>query len=151
MRRSIQISAAVILATCAAALALWQWDAPRNRIELLLERGTIEQRARAYLNAEMEHNNKQVYAYLAPSSTYRKTHSYEQFIQDVNGTAVKIKSYKIVDIYRLRDNDTNEYLAVSRFVQVEVAVDIAFEDTGLQSTCNYCFTFLKEGGTWYKG
>jgi len=99
----------------------------------------------------MAHDYKKVYTCLAPSSTYRKTHTYEQFLRDISSSAVRIKSYKIVDIYRLRDNDTNDYPAVSRFVQVEVDVDIAFEDTGSQSTCNYCFTFLKEGGIWYKG
>jgi hypothetical protein len=100
----------------------------------------------------MGRDYKRVYAYLAPSSTYRKTHTYEQFLQDVSGSPVRIKSYKLVDIYRLRDNDNQkEYPAVKKFVQVEVDVDVGFADTGATSTCNYCFTFLKEGDRWYKG
>jgi hypothetical protein len=150
MRRSTQIITMVILIAGIAALALW--DVPRNRLELIMERQAIELTARAYFKSEMGHDYKQVYAFLAPSSTYRKTHSYEQYLQDVTGSPVTIKGYKIVDIYRLRDNDNRkEYPAVKRFVQVEVDVDVGFADTGTMSTCNYCFTFIKEGGRWYKG
>ena len=60
--------------------------------------------------------------------------------------------YKRQDIYRLRGNhDAATYPAVSRFVQVEVDVDVGFTDTNARSTCNYCFTFIKEGDRWYKG
>ena len=150
MKKAIQIIAAVMVSAAIAALVLW--DAPRNRLELMLERDTIEQTARAYFKAEMGHDYKQVYTFLAPSSTYRKTHTYEQYLQDVTGSPVTIKSYKLVDIYRLRDNDNQkEYPVVKRFVQVEVDVDVGFADTGTTSTCNYCFTFLKEGDRWYKG
>jgi hypothetical protein len=128
------------------------WHTPRNRIELMLESKTIEQTARTYLKAEMSHDYRQVYALLAPSSPYKKSHTFEQYVRDVAGSPVVIRSYRIVDIYRLRDNDNKgHYPAVSRFVQVEVDVDVGFSDTGTTSTCNYCFTFLKEGGTWYKG
>jgi ribosomal protein L11 methylase PrmA len=150
MRTAIKIGVIVFFATTVAVFVIW--DAPRNRVELMLERDAIEQAARAYFKAEMEHNYKQIYAHLAPSSTYRKTHTYEQYLQDVSASPVRIKSYKIMDIYRLRDNDNpREYPAVARLVQVEVDVALAFEDTGTQSTCNYCFTFLKEEGSWYKG
>jgi hypothetical protein len=150
MKKVIRIIAAVMVAAAVAALVVW--DAPRNRLELMLERNTIEQTARDYLNAEMGRDYNKVYSYLAPSSTYRKTHTYEQFVQDVSGSPVTIKHYKIVDIYRLRDNDNRkEYPVVKRFVQVEVDVDVGFADTGTTSTCNYCFTFLKEGDRWYKG
>jgi hypothetical protein len=150
MRSSIKIIAAVIIASVIAAIVLW--DAPRNRIELFLEKETIELTTRAYFKAEMGRDYKQIYAFLAPSSTYRKSHTYEQYLQDVTASPVQIKSYRIVDIYRLRDNDnTAEYPSVKRLVQVEVDVDVGFADTGTTSTCNYCFTFLKEGGRWYKG
>ena len=54
------------------------WDVPRNRLEMFLERAAIEKAARAYIKAEMEGNSQQVYAFLAPSSTYKQTHSYEE-------------------------------------------------------------------------
>jgi len=52
-----------------AVAALIFWDVPRNKIEFIFfERAAIEQAARAYFQAEMEHNLQQVYAQLAPSS-----------------------------------------------------------------------------------
>jgi hypothetical protein len=150
MRKTILITAAVIIAAGIAALALW--DGPRYWLELALERSKIEQTAQAYFKAEMDRDYKTLYTYLAPSSTYRRTHTYEQFLEDVSGSPVGIKTYHIVDIYRLRGNhDRATYPAVDRFVQVEVDVDVGFADTGTTSTCNYCFTFIKEGGRWYKG
>jgi hypothetical protein len=150
MKKAILITAAVMMAVGIAALALW--DVPRYWLELALERGAIEQTAKAYFKAEMDRDYKKIYTYLAPSSTYRRTHTYEQFLQDVSGSPVGIKTYHIVDIYRLRGNhDPVTYPAVKRFVQVEVDVDVGFTDTGTTSTCNYCFTFLKEGDHWFKG
>ncbi len=126
------------------------WDVPLNKAALIWERSTIEQTARAYLEAEMERNLEKVYAFLAPSSPYRKTHDYQEFLQDVGNSPKKISTYRIVDIYRLRDNDNRKnYPLVDKFVQVEV--DITFANTGENSTYNYCFTFLKEKGVWYKG
>jgi hypothetical protein len=140
------------LMAMAAAAVLVMWDTPRNGLELLLERHAIEQTTRDYFKAEMERDYRKVYSLLAPSSTYRKTHTYEEFLQDMSGSPVVIKSYRIVDIYRLRGNhDPAAYPAVKRFVQVEVDVDVGFADSSTTSTCNYCFTFLKEGGRWYKG
>ena len=121
-------------------------------MDLLLERDAIEQAVKAYFKAEMEQNFKQVYTYLAPSSDYRKTHSYQDFLNEVGKSPVRIRKYRIVDIYRLRNNDNRKtYPSVDKFVQVEVDVDIGFSDTSANSTYNYCFTFLKEYGVWYKG
>lgn len=149
-RKFIPIAIGFVTAAVIAVIALW--DEPRYTIELAFERNDIEQAAQAYFKAEMDRDFESLYAYLAPSSTYRRTHSYEQFLEDVSETPVTIRTYRIVDIYRLRGNhDPSTYPAVSRFVQVEVDVDVGFTDTGTTSTCNYCFTFLKEGGRWYKG
>jgi hypothetical protein len=150
MRKTTKI--AIIVFAVAAIAGLVIWDAPRNRVELLLERDAIEQAVKAYFKAEMEQNFKLVYTYLAPSSVYRKKHSYQDFLNDVGNSPVRIKSYRIVDIYRLRNNDNREtYPFVDKFVQVEVDVDIGYSNTGVNSTYNYCFTFLKEYGVWYKG
>src|SRR5659263_183738 len=127
------------------------WDVPRNRMEMFLERDAIEKVAHTYLKAEMEGNSKQVYAFLAPSSTYKQTHSYEEFLKDIVGyPPMAINTYKIVNIYRLRDNDNpKNYPGVDKFVQVEV--DVTFTQAGPNSIYNYSFTFLKEKGNWYKG
>jgi LPS O-antigen subunit length determinant protein (WzzB/FepE family) len=145
-RKKIIIIVAAIVLLLATALTIW--DAPRKKVELLLERNAIEQVANAYLQAEIARNYQQIYAYLAPSSDYRKTHSYEEFLS----SPVRIQTYRIVDIYRLRNNDNRaNYPAVEKFVQVEVDVDIKYADNGEKSAYNYCFTFLKEKGVWYKG
>ena len=128
------------------------WDGSWNRIELFMEKGSIESAVRTYFQAEMQQDYPKLYACLAPSSAYLRTHTYQQFLRDVENSPVKIQSYRIVDIYRLRRNhDRKTYPSVDRFVQVEVDVDLNFADTGTKSTCNYCFTFLREKGTWYKG
>jgi hypothetical protein len=140
----------VLFAAVVAGLILW--DAPRNKVEFIFERAAIERATRAYFQAEMEHNLQQVYAQLAPSSTYKQTHTYREFLQDVGDSPVRIQAYRIVDIYRFRNNDNRgNYPAVEKMVQVEVDVDLHFTDTGRKSTYNYCFTFLKERGGWYKG
>ena len=127
------------------------WDAPRNQVALLLEKDTIEQTACAYLKAEMKKDTRQVYDLLAPSSDYRKSHTYEEYLKDVADTPpLSINAYKIIRIYRLRDNDKRQnYPGVDKFVQVEV--EVTFTHSGPHTVYNYSFTFLKEKGRWYKG
>lgn len=152
MKKKTKIAIIVALVIIAVVAVLVIWDAPRKKVEFIIEKVAIEKATNAYFQAEMERDFKQVYAYLAPSSTYKKTHSYEQFLKHVGSSPVRIETYRIVDIYRLRDNDNREnYPGVDKFVQVEVDVDIRYTDTGAKSTYNYCFTFLKEKGVWYKG
>jgi hypothetical protein len=152
MRKKSKCLLSILVLSAVAFAGLFIWDAPRYRIELLLEKGAIEKAAKAYFNSEVERNYKQVYVYLAPSSLYRQTHGYQEFVREAEKSPVIIQTYRIVDIYRLRDNDNRkDYPHVDKFVQVEVDVDINFKDSGAKRTSNYCFTFLKEKGTWYKG
>ena len=143
----------VILCACAAVLiaGLLIWDAPRNRVQLFLEKGAIERTAHLYFKAEKEGDLKQTYALLAPSSAYRQVHSYDSFLKDIAGyPPVKIDTYQIVDIYRLRDNDRrDQFPGVDKLGQVEV--DVTFVNSGRNNVFNYSFTFLKEKGNWYKG
>jgi hypothetical protein len=147
--KKTKIILGVIALVIAAGLLIW--DVPRNKAEMLMEKNAIEKVAASYLQAEKEGNRRLAYDLLAPSSDYRKAHSYEDFLKDVgNYPPVKIGSYQIVGIYRLRDNDNRQsYPDVDKFVQVEV--DITFQHTGESSVFNYSFTFLKEKGNWYKG
>lgn len=144
---------AVILFACAAILAagLLIWDAPRSRVQLLLEKGAIEEAAHRYFRAEKEGDLQKTYALLAPSSAYRQAHSYDSFVKDIaRYPSVKLDTYRIVDIYRLRDNDRrDQYPGVDKLVQVEV--DVTFVSSGRNNVFNYSFTFLKEKGNWYKG
>jgi hypothetical protein len=149
MRKITKIIIVAVAIILVAGLIFW--DVPRNRVGMFLERDAIEKTARAYLKAEMEGNSKQVYAFLAPSSTYKQTHSYEEFIKDIAGyPPMAINTYKIIRIYRLRDNDNRRnYPGVDKFVQVEV--EVTFTHAGPDSIFNYSFTFLKEKRNWYKG
>jgi hypothetical protein len=134
-----------------AASAFMFWDTPRNAVAMFLEKDTIEQTAHAYFKAEMNKDFPQVYALLAPSSDYRKKHTYETFLNDISQyPPAEINTYEIVRIHRLRDNDNREnYPGVEKFVQVEV--DVTFTTSGPNNVYNYSFTFLKEKGSWYKG
>ncbi len=141
------ILAAIIVVLCIAALA-----SQAGKIELIMEREDIESALHNYFAAEMSRNLKEVYACLAPSSVYRCSHTYEEFLADVKDSPVRIAQYEIVDIYNLRRNtDRATYPDVDRFVQAEVDVIVLYTDTNDTRTVNYCFTFLKENGTWYKG
>lgn len=152
MKKKTKIAIIVATVVIAVIAVLVIWDAPGKKVEFIIEKIAIEKVTKDYFKAEMERDFKQVYAYLAPSSAYKKTHSYEQFLKDVGSSPVRIETYRIVDIYRLRDNDNREnYPLVDKFAQVEVDVDIRFTDTGAKSTYNYSFTFLKEKGVWCKG
>lgn len=147
--KTTKIAVLVFAAVIVSGFVLW--DVPRNKVEMFLEREAVEKVAHAYFTAEMQADSRQVYAFLAPSSTYRKTHSYEAFLKDMVGTPpMAIDTYKIVNIDRLRDNDDpKNYPDVDKLVQVEV--ELTFAQTGPNSTYNYSFTFLKEKGSWYKG
>ena len=148
-QQKILVTGLVVL-LAAVVTGLIVWDTPRNKVAFLLERSSIEKVAREYLQAEKESNREQVYARLAPSSTYKKSHSYLDYLQDIGSSPVRLQSYRIVDIYRFRDNDNRKnYPTVEKMVQVEV--EITFAHTGENSIYNYCFTFLKEKGVWYKG
>lgn len=149
MRKAVKI---IILVSAVMIISGFVvWDVPRNKVVMFMERSTIEKTAQAYLQAEMKKDNRQVYDLLAPSSDYKRTHSYEDYLKDIaENPPVSINDYKIMRIYRLRDNDNvQKYPDVDKFVQVEV--EFTFAQTGPNSIYNYCFTFLKEKGKWYKG
>ncbi|HNQ65249.1 MAG TPA: hypothetical protein PK842_09645 [Smithella sp.] len=143
----------ILILACAVLVVfgLVIWDAPRNRLELFLEKSVIEETARNYLTAEMKKDSRQVYALLAPSSDYKKTHTYEEYLKDIaENSSAALNTCKIVRIYHLRDNhNRHNYPAVDKLVQVEV--EVTFGHAGPNSIFNYSFTFLKEKGKWYKG
>lgn len=149
MRKSIKIIILVFAVLIVSGFVFWA--VPRNEVGLLLEKEAIEKTALAYLNAEMKKDTETVYVLLAPSSDYRRTHSYPEYLKEITeNPPLLIKEYKIIRIYRLRGNDNRKlYPDVDKLVQVEV--EMTFAQTGPNTIYNYCFTFLKEKGTWYKG
>ena len=149
MNRMIKIIVIICVALIISGFVIW--DVPRNQVVLYLEKEKIEQTAHAYLRAEIEKETKQVYDLLAPSSDYRKSHTYEAYLKDIaDNPSPAIRTYRIIRIDRLRDNDNRQnYPNVDKFVQVEV--EVTFSHSGPNMIYNYCFTFLKEQGRWYKG
>jgi acyl dehydratase len=65
---------------------------------------------------------------------------------------MRIREYKILRITHIRVNeDKKTYPRVEKFAQVEVDMKVFFTDTNQAAEVNFNFTFIKEGGRWYKG
>ncbi len=149
MKRKVGIS--LLILSAVLVIAGLVWPAPLNRVHMLLEERAITQAAERYFQAEMSGDTRLIYSLLAPSSIYRKTHSYEDYLKDLHiYPPVKIVTYRIVGVTRLRQNDDrNLYPNVDKLAQVEV--DVTFAHSGSNMVFNYSFTFLKEKGAWCKG
>jgi hypothetical protein len=116
------------------------------------EEREIDAAARKYLDAEVARELKTVYGCLAPASIYRATHDYEAYLAQAEASPVRIREYKILRITHIRMNeDKNTYPRVEKFAQVEVDMKVFFTDTDQAAEVNFNFTFIKEGGRWYKG
>jgi hypothetical protein len=124
-----------------------------ERVAMFFEEERIREAARLYLDAEVKRDFKTVYACLAPSSVYMATHpGYEAYLEEAKQSPVRIVDYKILSISQLRDNDDRiKYPRIDKFVQVEVDINLVRDESRELIPVNYCFTFIKEGGKWYKG
>jgi len=108
--------------------------------------------ARKYLDAEVGRELKTVYGCLAPSSIYCTTHDYDAYLAEAEASPVRIREYKILRITHIRVNeDKKAYPRVEKFAQVEVDMKVFSTDTNKAAEVNFNFTFIKEGGRWYKG
>jgi len=124
----------------------------KDAIGLFFEKPAIKKAVQRYLDAEIKRDHKCIYDCLAPSSAYYSTHSYEEYLEEANSSPVRIIGYKILNIHHLTDNqDKEKDPNVEKFVQVEVDVTIFYDDIKKSAPINYDFTFIKEGGKWYKG
>lgn len=116
------------------------------------EEQAVLQAAKDYLDAEVRRDLPKVFACLAPSSAYRATMTYAAYLAEAEASSVRIQAYKILRIARIRDNhDPKAFPNVEKFAQVEVDVVVHYRDTDAQTEVNFDFTFIKEGGKWYKG
>ncbi|HOO89826.1 MAG TPA: hypothetical protein PLA74_03280 [Syntrophales bacterium] len=123
-----------------------------GKLSLFFEKPRIEKAAERYFAAEINRNCEDVYDCLAPSSIYRSTHTYGDYLEQTRNSPVRIKGYRILNIHDLRGNhDKGTYPAVEKFVRVEVDVTLLYDDTHETMEVNQDFTFIKEGGKWYKG
>jgi hypothetical protein len=116
------------------------------------EERAVLQAAQDYLDAEVRRDLPKVFACLAPSSAYRTTHDYEAYLAEAEASPVRIHGYKILGVKRIRGNHAPQaFPKVEKFAQVEVDIIVYYEDTNMKSEINFDFTFIKEGGRWYKG
>jgi hypothetical protein len=116
------------------------------------EEREIDAAARKYLDAEIKRELKTVYDCLAPSSIYRATSDYDAFLAEAGAAPGRVREYKILRITHIRANeDKKTYPRVEKFAQVEVDMKVFFTDTNQAAEVNFNFTFIKEGGRWYKG
>jgi len=123
-----------------------------GKLELFFEKLRIEKAVDRYFAAEINRDFKGVYDCLAPSSIYCSTHTYGEYLEQVQGSPVRIKDYHILNIHDLRRNhDKVKYPKIEKFVRVEVDVTLLYDDSNKTMEVNQDFTFIKEGGEWYKG
>ncbi|MCG7852239.1 MAG: hypothetical protein MIO92_06930, partial [Methanosarcinaceae archaeon] len=111
----------------------------------------VLQAAKNYLDAEVRKDYPAVYACFAPSSSYVRNHSYEQYLADARSATDRVVSYRIVDITYIKNYDARKTSsAVDKISEVEVDVTFFNADTQYRSEVNIGFIFLKERGRWYK-
>jgi hypothetical protein len=117
-----------------------------------VEKKAVEQAARAYLEAEARRDFAAVWVSLAPSSVYRATHDYGSYREEAVRSPVRIERFEILRVAGVRPNhDPERFPKVERFAEVEVDLVLFFTDTETRTDVNYRFTFIREGGRWYKG
>lgn len=118
---------------------------------LFFEKPIIERAVREYFDAEIERDLEKVYECLAPSSTYRSTHTYEEYKEEMDSSPVRIHKYSIIEIHDLTINsDKEKYPSVEKFVRVEVEITFFYTDTEDSLNVDFDFMFIKENGRWYK-
>lgn len=116
------------------------------------EEKAVEQAARAYLEAEVRRDFAAVWSLLAPSSVYCQTHDFEAYRQEARLSPVRVERFVILRVVGILPNhDPERFPKAERFADVEVDLVLYFTDTGTRTEVNHRFTFIREGGRWYKG
>lgn len=116
------------------------------------EEREIDAAVRKYLDAEVAGELRTVYDCLAPSSVYLAAHDYDAYRAEAEASPVRIRKYTILRIAHIRVNeDRQRFPHVEKFAEVEVDLNLHFIDTNQAAEVNFNFTFIKEGGRWYKG
>lgn len=115
------------------------------------EEQAVLKAVRRFLDAEIRRDYPAVYACFAPSSVYRRTHNYKQYLAEARVSPDRVVAYQIVRVSYIQENkDPQTISTADKIAQVEVEVTFAREGTSRQSVVNIGFIFLKEGGKWYK-
>jgi hypothetical protein len=106
---------------------------------------------KAYFDAEVAGDHKKVWSLLAPSSKFKRAHTYEMYLEMVKESPLRVNSYEVKEIIGFSDNpDPKNMPKVERIAEVRVRLGLR-EKGGVTTNERRSFTFLKEGGKWYKG
>lgn len=115
------------------------------------EEKALLEAARNFLDAEVRRDYPAIYACFASSSPYVRSHSYEQYLADVQALPHRLVGYRIVSVNYMQDNEERiKFPAIEKIAQVEVELKFLQEDTQDLSEINIGFVFFKERGKWYK-
>ncbi len=140
---------------------LWKTGVVISLIFFLFFLGTCQPRAdeteeltsavEAYFEAEKAGDWAKVWKLLAPSSEFKTRFSFEMYLEIVQANAVRVKSYRILEIEGVHDSrETANLPSIEKTAAVRVKVTLTVEG-GKDSEHVNTLTFLKEGGRWYKG
>jgi hypothetical protein len=115
------------------------------------EKKAVLRAARAFLDAEKSGDHARVYACFAPSSSFARKNSYEEYLRQAKSAEDRVASYTILNVsYIQMNDDLKNWPLIQKIAQVEVAVVFIHIPTKKRSELNIGFIFLKEGGKWYK-
>ncbi|MDQ7782675.1 MAG: hypothetical protein RDU20_07340 [Desulfomonilaceae bacterium] len=104
-----------------------------------------------YFDAEMLGNTERVWALLAPSSDFKRAYSYPFYSHLAKRHPVRVKNYVIEGVLEIVNNPDRKRLPmVEKVALVRVRVVLTDPD-GTDTGETKVFTFLQEGGAWYKG
>ena len=113
------------------------------------EKAELRKAATVYFEAEKAGDHAKVWEMLAPSSNFKKKHSYASYVEMAGRNRVRVKSFTIEEVIGVEDNpDKAKMPRVEKVGMVMVHV-ILTDDDGADSERTTIFTFLKEGGRWY--
>jgi hypothetical protein len=115
------------------------------------EKTALLEAVRNFLDAEVRRDYPAIYACFAASSPYAQSHSYEQYLAEVQALPYRIIEYRIVSVSYIQDNEESvKFPAIEKIAQVEVELKFLHADTQDLSEINIGFVFFKERGRWYK-
>ena len=153
-KRSTLSAAAIVTATVLILFIVFPWPSFSEAISEIsenTEEKAVLQAARNFLDAEKNRDYPAVYNSFSPSSAYKQTHSYEEYLKEARESSDRLVDYTIIGISYIQENeDLEAWPSVEKIAQVEVDIVFLHKPTAQRSEINIGFIFLKEGGKWYK-
>jgi hypothetical protein len=115
------------------------------------DRAEVLQAVGEYLEAENLGDWAKVWAMLAPSSIFKRSNTYDSFLETIRTNPTRLQAYEIVGVLSVEENvDRSKVPRVEKIAAVRVLV-ILKDKEGPTRKRTSILTFLREGGRWYKG